>query len=246
MGQDLYVSASAAVSRLRQLETVSNNLANVDSVGFKADRTVFHAALASSLLSPDQRPIAGAPGRVFVATGDVRTDYQAGPLLRTGAPLDVAIDGPGFFAIETPAGVRYTRAGSFAVRPDGLLSTPLGHPVLGEGGTIEIGSRPIRIGASGEVSEEGGTTLGRLRVVEFADPAALSKEGGGLFRASDLTLAHDVERPSLFQGSVEGSNVKAVRELAVMMILQRSYDAAVRMLQADDQATERLLLEVSR
>ena len=246
MGDSIYVSASGAVSRLRQLEVVANNLANADTTGFKADRAIFHSALESALLGPEGE-IAGAPGSVFVHPSESVTNHSAGGIQRTGSPLDVAIQGPGFFAVDTPAGVRYTRAGSFAVDGDGNLATPDGHPVLGEGGPISLGDEAGRITSSGEVTNDRGEVLGRLRVVEFSpeDLGILEKEGSTLFRAPAEAVGLPTDAPELIEGSLEGSNVSPIHEMAVLMLLQRSYEATMQVLQSDDQATESLIREVS-
>jgi flagellar basal-body rod protein FlgG len=247
LGDSTYVSASGAVSRLRQLETVANNLANADTTGFKADRAVFHAALESALLDPEGRLTPGSSGRIFVAPSLMVTDHGRGNAQPTGAPLDVAIDGPGFFAIETPAGVRYTRAGSFAVGAGGNLANPDGYAVLGEGGPINLGGTTGRIRSSGEVVDAEGEVVGRLRIVEFAeeDLPSLEKEGSTLFRAPAEAVGIPSDDPALIEGSLERSNVSPVHEMAVLMLLQRSYEATMQILQSDDQATESLIREVS-
>ncbi len=247
MGDSIYISASGAVSRLRQLEVVANNLANADTTGFKADRAVFHAALESALLDPEGRQLEGETARVFVLPRESATNHAFGGAQRTGAPLDVAIQGPGFFAVDTPAGVRYTRAGSFAVDRDGNLATPDGYAVLGEGGPISLGGRSGRIQASGEVVDEEGQLVDSLRVVEFdpADLPLLQKEGSSLFRAPAEIVGLPIESPQLLEASLERSNVQPVHEMAVLMLLQRSYDATMQILQTDDQATDRLIQEVS-
>jgi len=242
---NVYVLASGALARMRDLDVIANNLANLSTTGFRADRTLFESALESRLLGPDGRPQPGAPGRVFVGTAGTATEMEAGPIQRTGAPLDAAIRGPGFFAVQTRDGVAYTRAGSFQLDRVGQLTTVLGHPVLGDGGAIVSTGRPLRILESGDVVDDRGQLLGRLRVVRFDDPASLVKEGGNLFRAPAGVVPRPVDSPSLAPGSLEGSNVSAVAELARMVMVQRSFEATLRASMLDDQATERLLQEFS-
>lgn len=247
VGDSTYVSASGAVSRLRQLEVVANNLANADTTGFKADRAVFHAALESALQDPSGRDTPGAAARIFVTPAQMTTDHTRGGVQPTGSPLDVAIQGPGFFAVETPGGVRYTRAGSFGVGRDGNLATSDGHPVLGEGGPISLGGEGGRIRSNGDVANAQGEIVGRIRVVEFEPDAlkGLAKEGGTLFQASAEVVGVPTDDPQLVEASLERSNVSPVHEMAVLMLLQRSYDATMQVLQSDDQATEALIREVS-
>jgi flagellar basal-body rod protein FlgG len=246
MSTNLYVSTSAAVSRLSQLEILANNLANSDTTGFKADRPLFEATLESAILDTQGNPAPGAPGLSFVGQSGVRTDHTGGSVWHTGRPLDVAIEGPGFFLVDTPAGARYTRAGSFVVDAEGNLATPAGYPVLGEGGPIAVGDRPVRILAGGQVSDDENKLVGQLRLEEFDDPSLLSKEGDGLFLAPPLAVGLPMERISLAEGALERSNVQPVRELASLIILQRAFDVSMKILRSDDAATERLLQEVSR
>jgi flagellar basal body rod protein FlgG len=246
MSSNLYVSAAGAMARLRQLEILANNLANLDTTGFKADQPLFQATLESALLDAEGRPAPGAPGLSFVEPREVRTDHTAGSVSRTGGALDAAIDGPGFFVVDTPAGARYTRAGSFVVDSEGDLATPSGHLVLGEGGPISVGNRPVRILSSGDVVDQEGAVAGRLRLEAFDDPSLLIKEGEGLFRAPPMAVGLPVETISLVEGALELPNVHAVRELANLVTLQRAFDVSMQILRSDDAATEGLLREVSQ
>lgn len=243
---ELYVSTSGAVSRLHQLEVVANNLANVDTLGFKADRTRFQAALVSQVQNAEGEETAGAPARAFVETEGVTTDHGAGNVVKTGRGLDAAIDGPGFFSVETPGGVRYTRAGSFIVDADGTITTLDGRPVLGEGGPIQVSGSEPTILASGFVVDAEDNELGRLRVDAFENPHLLQKEGTNLFRAPAGVDPVPADATRLEPGSVERSNVQAIRELATMMILQRNFDATMQVLRNDDDATDKLIREFSQ
>lgn len=246
MGTELYVSTSGAVSRLEQLEITANNLANVDTLGFKADRPQFQSTLESQIRGADGGIASGAPARAFVEMTGVITNHEMGGVVGTGRDLDAAIEGPGFFAVETPGGTRYTRAGSFIVDADGMLSTLDGRPVLGEGGPIQVGTTQAVIQATGEVVDAQRNVLGRLRIEEFDDPRMLKKEGANLFRAPPEAVGIPVENVRVLPGSVERSNVKAVEELATMMILQRQFDASMQVMQADDNATDQLIREFSQ
>ena len=121
MGSNIYVAASGAAARLQQLEIVANNLANAESVGFKADRAIFRTALEAALSQREGEPTDGAPGGVYVEVGETGFNPAPGPIRSTGAPLDVAIDGEGFFVVTTPEGERYTRAGAFQLDRDQQL-----------------------------------------------------------------------------------------------------------------------------
>lgn len=246
MGTELYVSTSGAISRFHQLEIIANNLANVNTLGFKADRSQFQTALESQIRNSTGELAAGAPARAFVRTGGVVTDHSLGNVVRTGRRLDAAIEGPGFFAVETSTGTRYTRAGSFIVDAGGTLTTLDGDPVLGDGGPIQVGTTQAAIEISGQVVDAEGSVLGRLRVEVFDDPRMLRKEGKNLFLAPPAAVGIPAEAVQLLPGSVESSNVKAVQELATMMILQREFEAGMKIMQADDEATEQLIREFSQ
>lgn len=246
MSDSLYISTSGAVSRLNQLDILAHNLANADTVGFKADQAVFQAVLASALLDASGQPAAGAAGMSFVETHEIRTHHGQGPISRTERNLDAALQGPGFFVVESPAGVRYTRAGSFIVRPDGLLATPDGYPVLGEGGTISAAERPVHLNAAAEVVDDRGVAIDRLRLETFEVPGLLEKEGGNLFRAPAAAVGLPVEDPRILPGALERSNVSPVRDLAALMILQRAFEASMQVLRADDEATQQLIQEMSQ
>lgn len=245
MSSGLYVALSGAMSRLRELDVLANNLANVETVGFKRERPVFAVALETSISDLTRERVDGAAGRVFSVTRETRLDLSAGSVGHTGRALDVALDGPGFFVVETPAGPRYTRAGSFVVGPDGGLATPDGLPVLGTAGPIRAGDRPVELNASGALVDDRGQELGRLRIVDFPDPGVLSKQGGSLLRAPQDVEPRPVTDARLIEQSLERSNVRPVEELASLVVLQRSFDAAMRMLQSEDQTTAQLLREVS-
>ncbi|MGH0033742.1 MAG: flagellar basal-body rod protein FlgF [Myxococcota bacterium] len=251
MGTDMYVALSGALGRIRELEVLSNNLANAQTVGFKRDRTSFVATLESALRTAGGESAPGAGGHVFTALDSERFDPRAGAIEATGNRLDVAIDGPGYFSVQTPEGIRYTRAGAFSIDGNRQLVTSSGFPVLGEGGPIRVGRADAEIRANGEVVlpsidlESPPSVVGRLRIVEFDDPEVLVKQGASLLRAEDGVEPRAADETRLAERSLERSNVDPVRELAELVIVQRSFDMAMQMLQADDEASRRLIQEVS-
>lgn len=245
MSSGIYVALSGAISRMRELDVLANNLANVETPGYKRALPVFAVALEASVADITREPVAGAPGRVFPRTAGTHADLSSGSITHTGAPLDLAIEGPGFFVVEGPDGERYTRAGSFQVNPDGALATADGFAVLGAGGPIRAGDRPVKLTGSGALVDDTGRELGRLRVVTFEKPERLEKVGANLLRAPRGTEPEDVRDPALVEASLEASNVRPVEELASLVLIQRSFEAAMRMIQAQDQATSQLIREVS-
>lgn len=243
MTTSLYVSGVGARARLTQLEVLANNLANADTIGFKGDGAQFSALLEAALTNERGQSVGNA--LAFVGTGAVQANHEQGPIVSTGGPLDVAIEGPGFFQIQTPDGVRYTRAGSFRVDASGQLIGPGGHAVLGAGGPIAVGASAAQIDATGRVRAADGRELGRLNVEEFFEPERLEREGGSLWKAPIDAVGMPVEQVRLVPASLEQSNVKPTHELTQLVILQRAYEASLQALEADDAASRRLIEEVS-
>jgi len=245
MGSTIYIAASGAEARLRQLELVANNLANANTDGYKADRSTFQTFFEGALAGPDGSTTEGAAGGVYVSASDAGFDHSAGPIRRTGGALDVAIAGDGYFVVETRQGERYSRAGSFSVNNEGQLVAASGDPVLGAGGPIDISGADARILGNGDVVEND-VVVGSLRVVEFEDEDSLIKQGNGLFASKGGAEPDDVEGPALIQGSVEASNVQPTAELANLVVLQRAFEASLQAMQRDDEATQRLIQEISQ
>ena len=188
-----YISAEGAQAQSRRLEVLANNLANVDTAGFKRDLAVVRARHAEEidlgLDSPGSGSINNVGGGVRLV--ETKTDFSPGPLAITGEPTDLAIEGDGFFAVQTAAGERYTRNGGFQINANGQLVTNEGMPVLGDNGPIVLQptDRNIMISKDGRITvNEGADTRtegfrGRIRVVRFERPHDLIKEGASTFRA---------------------------------------------------------------
>lgn len=245
MGDGLYIATSGALARLHDLEIVSNNLANVETVGFKRDRSAFHSVLESALSGGESGVVPGAKALAFASIEGTSADFASGATVTTGGPLDIAILGEGFFEVETPAGPRYTRAGSFHLSAEGTVVTAGGHAVLGDGGPLQAGDSPVEFRASGDLVDAEGAVLGRLRLVGFDRPELLQKEGANLYASASAGDPQDLDSFALLPKSVERSNVDPVRELAALVTLQRAFDAAMRSITADDQITRQLIQEIS-
>ncbi len=241
MGSNGYISASGATAQLRDLDVVANNLANVSTPGFKRSQSIFRSVLESSLRGPDGSVVPGAPGNAFVSTDLVGADFSTGSAEQTGSPLHAMIEGRGFFEVETVRGIRYSRSGNFIVNREGLLATPNGDPILGQGGPIEVRSGDARILPTGDVTDRNGNIFGRLKVVDFENVQKLEREGESVFRAGEGAGLLEVERPVLIPETIEGSNVNPSRELAAMVILQRAFETNLRSMQVDDETTQRLI-----
>jgi len=244
MPSNLYVSAAGAMARLTQLDLVSNNIANAGTTGYKRDGAFFESVLQASLNDAEGETVEGLPGMEFVRSHGIASDFESGSIETTGAPLDVAIHGPGFLEVQTEQGLRYTRAGSFSVNAEGTLITSGGQAVMGDGGPISITGTGVHILPSGDIEDAEGNVLGRLKLVEFQNVLALRKEGAQRFAAGEEAGPIPVQDPSFVAQSLERSNVNPVNELSTLVVLQRAFDANIRTMQADDEATSRLIREI--
>ena len=241
MGNNTYIAVSGASTRQRELDVVAHNIANVGTPGFKRSESVFRSTLESSLRNADGRMQAGAPASAFVATAGVGTDYAEGAAERTGSPLHAAIDGPGFFEVETPRGLRYTRGGNFSVNRAGELALPSGEPVQGEGGPIAIPDGFAEISRDGSVNDSQGNLLGRIPVYDFGTFAGIKREGLGLYAPPEGGEKTVVPTAQLVPGSVEASNVQASKEMATLIQIQRAFETNMQVMKVDDESTQRLI-----
>ena len=237
MQNTLLVGLSRQVALGRELEVVANNIANINTTGFKADGSIFEEFLNSSARA-DQ-----TGSRVsFVRDRGTWHDLSSGPVEKTGNPLDIAIDGKGFLVVQTPAGERYTRNGSFQINNTGELVTSEGYQVMGEAGPMKFQptDNQVSISADGTVSVREGASKtdsqrGRLRMVSL-DAANVKKDGNSTFSVVSGT-PEATKASRLMQGFVEKSNVRAVLEMTRMIEVTRSYTQVATMLsqQADMQ-----------
>lgn len=226
----------------RQMDIIANNIANMNTNGYKAERMMFVEHLVRS--RGGERVL----GEKLAYVRDVASwrDTAEGGLESTGKPLDVAIQGDGFFAIETPVGERYTRSGRFTVNDAGQLVTSDGHGVLAEGGApifFSPADKNITIAGDGTISTENGP-LGRLRVVRFESNQNMEMVAGGLLTTEDPP--EDVAAPRVVQGMVEGSNVQGVVEMTRMIHVHRAYDGARRLIQGEHDRIRKMVEEYAR
>lgn len=242
MSIGIYNSASAMMVRLNELDIIAHNLANAETPGYKARRLNFLNFGETFLWivnGANNRPPARLP--LGVTVGNQRLNLQVGSMRPTGNPLDVAIDGNGWFVVQTPQGVRYTRKGNFALSRDGVLVTSEGFPVLNEN------DQPIRIPANAAASLRIAETgeifantqrLGRLRIVSLQNvqPAVDGYYLGVNPQPANVRIA---------QGMLESSNVQVVTELMRMLNALRSYEAAARTFSAFE-ASKQALMEATK
>jgi flagellar basal-body rod protein FlgF len=216
----LYVAAAGAVAQSNALDATANNIANASTVGFRGERVTFREAMGK----------ARSADVTLVDGGTARSDGEAGALQQTGNPLDCALEGDGMFAVDTPQGERYTRAGNFQLDAQRRLVTAEGSVVRGDGGQpIEIpdGANNIAIGSDGTVSADG-AQLGKLELVRFA-ASQLRREGGNLYSATGAPAGGDP--PQVRSGMLESSNVNAVRGVVDLVKVSRTYESLMRVIQ---------------
>src|SRR6202048_501788 len=211
----LLVGLSRQMTLERQMDVVANNVANINTNGYKADRSLFSEYLNSGAHEDNFKGRDRAVS--YVLDNGTFKDFTQGPLEQTKNPLDVAVDGGGFLVVQTPAGERYTRDGGLQINNQGQLVTASGNPVLGTSGPIvfQPTDKEVSIAADGNVTVLEGinridSVRGKLRVVSFAQAQQLLKDGSNLYSASTGAVAQPDITSKLRQGFIEKSNVNSV------------------------------------
>ncbi len=259
MQEGIYIAASGAFKQERKLQTISNNLANLGNMGFKRDGLVFREMIPpfNGPAQPPSVPDLPVPGTrppfdvSYVGITDFFTDTRQGTLRQTGNSLDVALEGNGYFVVQTPQGDRYTRNGNFKLSADGFLATQEGHKVVNEeGDPIKIDTAQggtITIDTRGNISVGKGLSnqpLGKMRLADFADPSVLVKEGDGLFRSG--ARPETPKEVVVSQGFLETSNVNSVEEMTEMIMTLRAFEAYQKMVQSIDEADDQVVNSLGR
>jgi flagellar basal-body rod protein FlgF len=225
------IGLSRQMALQRQMDVVANNIANLNTTGFKAEQLLFEEYL---MPVARDRDFAFADQRLSF-TDDWTTihDMTAGAVTETGNPLDVALDGEGFLSVQTPQGERYTKAGSMAIDSTGTLVDLTGNPVLSELGPVHFTptETDISITADGTIASSEGIR-GKLKIVEFADPQAATREGNSLWAGGNPQLATPTR---VVQGALEKSNVSGIAGMTEMIRVQRAYESAASMQDRQDE-----------
>lgn len=229
MNKGFYQGVASMAGYGRRLESIANNLANVSTTGYKGSKSATRSF----------RVPGAHDGRQQLETTAI-IDLSQGELRRTGNQLDLALHGPGFFAVESPRGEILTRGGSYQVDANGVLQTSEGYPLAwnGPAGTIDGTGEPVQIGADGSV-RQGDRQVGVLRTVDYAASDRLRQLDGGYFRAPNY-LQESTFTGAVHQGALEASNVTAFQELVEMIQLQRSFQSMSRMISNVKETYDRL------
>lgn len=221
----IYTSVDALLTNQNRFNTTSNNIANINTTAFKKDYISFNEALSMENIS--------------------LTDFSPGPMKYTGNKLDIAISSHGFYKIQSPMGVEYTRDGTFTINSDGLLTTKNGGLVLGENGPIKIDDSEVTIGRNGIV-KAGNQTIDTLAVVDFKNRYLLKKAGESYYKYDgDPQDLFTPERITIQQGYIEDSNVNPTEEIINMIEIMRLFEANQKAIQSMGEATDKMINDVA-
>jgi flagellar basal-body rod protein FlgG len=250
MLRGIYTSASGMIAQGRRVDIISNNLANVATTSFKRSEPAirgFHQLFSKeSQRHPAARGTDQVPGGGSAVDATME-DFSPGPIIDTGNPLDVAIDGSGYFVVQTPFGNRYTRAGNFSLNSLGHLVTAEGYPVLGQEGPIMVQGENVKIAANGDVLVNG-IPAETIALVDFPKPYPLVPYGKSLYGATEAGARAVVPAPEthLRVGALEGSNVNPISELVSLMSAARSFETSQRAVQALDESLDAAVNRIAR
>ena len=251
MDTALLIGLSRQTALQRELDIVANNMANLNTTGFKADGAVFGEYLQNNARTQQFT----GPGRRLSFVQDRMSwhDFSQGTVQPTGNPLDVAIDGDGMLVVQTVNGERYTRNGALQLNNNGELVTSNGDRVLGDSGVIILQNtdRDVVITKDGTIKVREGLSLnsdstrGKLRVVRFDNMQQLRKDGANGFRAPEGITPVPIENPSIVQGAIEKSNVHSVIAMTRMIEVTRSYTEVATILQQQSEMRKNSLQQLA-
>lgn len=282
----MYTGAAGMITQQHTMDTISNNLANVNTTSYKEDVSV-HKAFPELLLrrlnteitslpisqtapylgSVDRAPVIGKLG-TGVAQNEVFTVFSQGSMQETGNSFDLALEGEGFFVLDTPLGRRLTRNGSFLIGPEGLLVNKEGYPVLGENGPIAVKANNFIVDQNGQVFQndvyandprrlvsalenqwEETSLVDTLLVTEVDEPRYLQKQGSSLYKdtweSGEIRIIEE-GRPQIRQGFLETSNVNPITQMVKMIEVNRAYEASQKIIQSQDDASAKLINQAMR
>jgi flagellar basal-body rod protein FlgG len=246
----LYNAAGSMLVNQVRLENISNNLANISTPGYKRSEVVARAFPEILLYRTERTGERGgalaAPVGLAAENIAIEETYLVntpGAVLATGRQLDLALQGPGFFVLETPGGIRYSRDGHFQISAEGLLVNSLGYPVLGESGRIALPNEQPAVDGSGNIYVQG-ERVDRLQVLTFVPENSLWKDEYNLLQALAEAVPQRVEEPTVLQGYLEESNADLARQMTDLVKVRRSYEAAQKIVQTYDRLLARAANEL--
>lgn len=272
--KELWVPLSGAIATQRNIDVIANNVANVNTAGFKKDSTTFKEHLTALDKGHDEIDLPNKEWKPsdfyrsygaehsFVKSDATYSDFSQGQLRPTGSPFDLAIQGPGFFEVLTPHGIRFTRAGNLTISKEGKLTTLAGFPILKKLPKIAEDAPPsevkgpderlitippgrVSISQTGEISS-GDQQIAELSIAEFKDVNALTKEGGGFFVNPDEKNITDKTASIVVQGFLEDSNVNAVLEMSNLIKANRNFESIQRVIKTYDNIAGQASSEIAK
>lgn len=238
MNNASYIALSRQLALQHQLDNIARNIANADSPGYQAQRSMFFEFVTQAE--------AGKEPLSYVVDPRIMRDVRPGGIVRTGNVLDLAIHNEGYFVIDTDAGFRYTRDGAFRLDTDGQMVTHNGAAVMDENSAPIVFAQEetdIRIGTDGTVSTENGV-VGRLRLVTFEDQQQMRRVGDNLLATQQQPV--DAPEARIAQGMIEDSNIEPVLEITHMIEVMRSYQSTARMLDSEHERQRRAIQALTR
>ncbi len=251
MLRSFYIAGTGMLTQRSKMDVIINNITNSDTNGYKKDQVIsqsFQDMLLSRLDDPSilsRTPYVG-PQNTGIYVDELVTDFTQGPMEQTDQRTDIAISGDGFFSVQTPNGVRYTRSGDFQVDANGTLLTQEGYYVLGQnGGMINVGTGDFTVKSDGTIFVNN-QQVNQLRIVQFADNGVLRKQGSNLYYAYNAEQPQVMANPTLAQGMLEGSNMEIGREMADMLMTNRVYDSNQRILKMVDESLSKTVNDIGR
>jgi flagellar basal-body rod protein FlgF len=226
MDSGYYAACTGLVSRMQAMDTIANNLANASTAGYRAEKNIFSSVLASANGAPNS--LLNQAINNYGVLGGTTLDFSQGALQKTGNDLDMALEGSGFFVVQTANGPMYTRNGSFQVSAKRQLITSTGDAVMGEKGVITLPPGPVSISSDGTISQNG-AILGKVKVVDFTAGTDVTSAGGNYYSApaTSVVAATNTE---VRQGAVESSNVNPVSGMVELITAQRQAEMMQRAL----------------
>lgn len=232
MQSSLYVSLSAQIALQKRIDTIANNVANSSTAGFRAEEIKFEQIISQTPLEPTS----------FTTSGETFLSRQGGEMVRTDNPLDVAVNGDAWLAIQIPGGIAYTRDGRMKMTANGDLQTLNGYPILDAGGapiTLNANGGPPQIARDGMISQ-GNRQVGALGLFSIGSQAKLTRfENSAVITDQAAQPVDDFSRAGVSQGFMERSNVNAVMEMTQLVMVSRSFDAVTNsMKQSEDSLKE--------
>ncbi|NLT57760.1 MAG: flagellar basal-body rod protein FlgF [Clostridiales bacterium] len=248
-----YMAGTGMMLQRRLMENITHNITNADTTGYKKNHLVsrsFDDVLIQRIrdggdAAGSARAQAVGPLNFGTRVDQVYVSFEQGILEQTDLNTDLALTGEGFFVLETPQGERYTRSGAFYLTQDGYLVDSQGHFLLGTEGRVQVGGEDFAVGGRGEVSV-GDEVVNRLRLVTFANPQALRKQGDSLYAAQGEAPLEEAPEAAVKQGFLEGSNIEIGREMVDMMTVYRVYETNQRILSMIDETVGKAVNEIGR